>query len=96
MSTLPRSIKYANSRRFGKIGWIKPLINVMFASSLDAVNYQLDQVMGDKYMRIQSQLKIASAEMDDTTPKNIDHLQQEAYEMVENNQAIIDEFCNIC
>jgi patatin-like phospholipase/acyl hydrolase len=90
-----RSIKYANSRRFGKIGWIKPLINVMFASSLDAVNYQLDQVMGDKYMRIQSQLKIASAEMDDTTPKNIEHLQQEAYEMVENNQAIIDEICKI-
>lgn len=29
-----RSIKYANSRRFGKIGWVKPLLNVMFASGL--------------------------------------------------------------
>ncbi|MBD0392233.1 patatin-like phospholipase family protein [Wolbachia endosymbiont of Pentalonia nigronervosa] len=91
-----RSIEYANSRRFGKISWIKPLINVMFASGLDCVDYQLEQVMGDKYIRIQSQLKIASAEMDDTTPQNIEHLQQEAYEMVENNQAIIDELCNIC
>ncbi|TLW89210.1 patatin-like phospholipase family protein, partial [Wolbachia endosymbiont of Drosophila santomea] len=54
----------ANSRRFGKIGWIKPLLNVMFASSLDAVNYQLDQVIADKYIRIQSQLKIASPDMD--------------------------------
>ncbi|RDD34793.1 patatin-family protein [Wolbachia endosymbiont of Cylisticus convexus] len=35
-----RSIEYANSKRFGKIGWIKPLLHVMFASSLDAVNYQ--------------------------------------------------------
>ncbi len=35
-----RSIRYSNSRKFGKIGWIKPLLNVMFASNLDAVNYQ--------------------------------------------------------
>ncbi len=59
----------ANSRRFGKIGWIKPLLNVMFASSLDAVNYQLDQVIADKYIRIQSQLKIASPDMDNITSK---------------------------
>jgi patatin-like phospholipase/acyl hydrolase len=62
-----RSIKYANSRRFGKIGWIKPLLHVMFSSSLDAVNYKLDQVIADKYIRIQSQLKIASSDMDNIT-----------------------------
>ncbi len=39
-----RSIEYANSKRFGKIGWIKPLLNVMFASGLDCVNYQMNQV----------------------------------------------------
>ncbi|TLW86567.1 patatin-like phospholipase family protein, partial [Wolbachia endosymbiont of Drosophila santomea] len=59
-----RSIRYSNSRKFGKIGWIKPLLNVMFASNLDAVNYQLNQVIADKYIRIQSQLKIASPDMD--------------------------------
>ncbi|MFP3015713.1 MAG: patatin-like phospholipase family protein [Wolbachia sp.] len=71
-----RSIRYSNSRRFGKIGWIKPLLNVMFASSLDAVNYQLDQVIADKYIRIQSQLKIASPDMDNITSKNIKSLQE--------------------
>ncbi|MFP3024119.1 MAG: patatin-like phospholipase family protein, partial [Wolbachia sp.] len=49
-----RSIKYANSRKFGKIGWVKPLLNVMFASGLDCVDYQLEQVIDDKYIRIQS------------------------------------------
>ncbi|WP_374699410.1 patatin-like phospholipase family protein [Wolbachia endosymbiont (group A) of Limnophora tigrina] len=87
-----KSIKYANSRRFGKIGWIKPLLNVMFASSLDAVNYQLDQVIGDKYIRIQSQLKVASFEMDNITSKNIKCLQQEASEMIGENQELIDKF----
>ncbi|WP_341810159.1 MULTISPECIES: patatin-like phospholipase family protein [unclassified Wolbachia] len=85
----------ANSRRFGKIGWIKPLLNVMFASSLDAVNYQLDQVIADKYIRIQSQLKIASADIDNITSKNIKFLQQEANAMIEDNQEAIDRFCNI-
>ncbi len=34
--------------------------------------------MGDKYIRIQSQLKIASAEIDNTTAKNIKDLKKEA------------------
>ncbi len=90
-----RSIEYANSRKFGKIGWVKPLLHVMFASSLDSVNYQLDQVIGDKYIRIQSQLKIASPDMDNITSKNIKSLQQEAKAMVEGNQKVIDKFCDI-
>ncbi|WCR53153.1 MAG: hypothetical protein PG981_000175 [Wolbachia endosymbiont of Ctenocephalides orientis wCori] len=57
------SIKYLRLKRFGKISWIKPLINVMFASGLDCVNYQLDQIINNSYIRIQSQLKIASTEM---------------------------------
>ncbi|WP_143689001.1 patatin-like phospholipase family protein [Wolbachia endosymbiont of Nilaparvata lugens] len=88
-----RSIEYANSKRFGKIGWIKPLLHVMFASSLDAVNYQLDQVIADKYIRIQSQLKIASSDMDNITSKNIKSLQQEANAMIEDNQKMIEKFC---
>ncbi|WP_353280187.1 patatin-like phospholipase family protein [Wolbachia endosymbiont (group B) of Silvanus unidentatus] len=88
-----RSIEYANSKRFGKIGWIKPLLNVMFASSLDAVNYQLNQVIADKYIRIQSQLKIASPDMDNITSKNIKSLQEEAKAMIEDNQKVIEKFC---
>src|SRR6266576_4181426 len=89
-----RSIEYANSKRFGKIEWIKPLLNVMFASSLDAVNYQLDQVIGSRYLRIQSQLKIASPDMDNITSKNIKSLQQEANAMIEDNQKLIDKLCD--
>ncbi len=39
----------------------------MFASGLDCVDYQLEQVIDDKYIRIQSQLKVASTEMDNIT-----------------------------
>ncbi|MCM1002675.1 patatin-like phospholipase family protein, partial [Wolbachia pipientis] len=50
---LSNRVKYM---KLGKIAWIKPLLNVMFASSLDVVNYQLSNVMDDRYIRIQSQL----------------------------------------
>ncbi len=83
----------ANSRRLGKISWIKPLLHVIFSSSLDAVNYQLDQVIADKYIRIQSQLKIAPPDMDNITSKNIRSLQQEAKTMIEDNQELIEKFC---
>ncbi len=89
---LSNRMKY---RKLGKIAWIKPLLNVMFASSLDVVNYQLGNVMDDRYIRIQSQLTIASAEMDNVTPKNIKCLQQEANAMIEGNQKVIDKFCDI-
>ncbi len=55
----------------------------------------LDNVMDDRYIRIQSQLTIASAEMDNITSKNIKCLQQEAEAMIEDNQEAIDRFCNI-
>ncbi|WP_143688890.1 patatin-like phospholipase family protein [Wolbachia endosymbiont of Laodelphax striatellus] len=90
-----RSIEYANSKRFGKIGWIKPLLNVMFASGPDCVNYQMNQVIGNRYVRIQSQLKLASADMDNITSKNIKFLQQEAKAMIEDNQKVIEKFCDI-
>ena len=82
-------------KRLGKISWIKPLLNVMFASSLDVVNYQMSNVMDDKYIRIQSQLTIASAEMDNVTPKNIKFLQHEANAMIEENQKVVDKFCDV-
>ncbi|WP_405197731.1 MULTISPECIES: hypothetical protein [unclassified Wolbachia] len=44
---------------------------------------------------IQSQLKVALAEMDNITPKNIKCLQQEANAMIEDHQEVIDRFCNI-
>ncbi|NGZ20107.1 MULTISPECIES: patatin-like phospholipase family protein [unclassified Wolbachia] len=89
---LSNRIKY---RKLGKIAWIKPLLDVMFASSLDVVNYQMSNVMDDKYIRIQSHLTIASAEMDNVTPKNIKFLQKEANAMIEDNQKVVDKFCDI-
>lgn len=92
---LSNPIKYINSKRFGKIAWVKPLLNVMFGSGLDVVNYQLDNIIDDRYLRIQSQLKMASVEMDNVTAKNMKYLQQEARLMIKSNNKVIDVFCEM-
>ncbi|MFP3022646.1 MAG: patatin, partial [Wolbachia sp.] len=51
--------------------------------------------IGSKYLRIQSQLKIASPDMDNITSKNIKSLQQEAKAMIKNNQELIYKFCDV-
>ncbi|WP_254229440.1 patatin-like phospholipase family protein [Wolbachia pipientis] len=89
------SIQYKKSKRLGKVSWVKPFINVMFDSGLDCVNYQMEEVMNDKYFRLQSKLTIASSKMDDTTLKNIKDLKQEAQAMIEYNQNVIEKFCNL-
>lgn len=90
---LSNPIKYISSKRFGKIAWVKPLLNVMFGSSLDVVNYQLKNIIDDQYLRVQSQLTIASPYMDNTTAKNIKYLQQEAHLMIKSHA--IDKFCSM-
>ncbi|MDR1139191.1 MAG: patatin-like phospholipase family protein [Rickettsiales bacterium] len=91
---LSRPIEYINSKRLGMISWIKPLISILFTSGLDEVNYQLDKIMGNRYIRIQSQLKVASIEMDNTTPENMQRLKQEAKAMIKHNREAIDKFCD--
>ncbi|MFP3022007.1 MAG: patatin, partial [Wolbachia sp.] len=39
--------------------------------------------------------KIASPDMDNITSKNIKSLQQEAKAMIEDNQELIDKFCDV-
>ncbi|WCR54448.1 MAG: hypothetical protein PG981_001470 [Wolbachia endosymbiont of Ctenocephalides orientis wCori] len=92
---LSNPIKYINSKRFGKIAWVKPLLNVIFGSSLDVVNYQLKNIIDDQYLRIQSQLRVASPDLDNAGTKNIKLLQQEAQVVIECNQEGIDKFCTI-
>ncbi|WP_339048530.1 patatin-like phospholipase family protein [Candidatus Mesenet endosymbiont of Phosphuga atrata] len=88
-------ITYASSEEFGKVTWVKHLLNILYSSESDSTDYQLNEIMNNRYIRIQSQLKIASHALDDVTPQNIQNLKQEAQIMIESNQKAIDDFCQI-
>ena len=67
----------------------------MFYSELAFVDYVLKQTIGDNYIRIQSELKLASNEMDNITMKNIELLQEESIQIVEDNKELIERFCRV-
>lgn len=89
-------ISGVNAKNDGKICWIQPLLRLsLFAATGDAIQYQLKELMGDSYIKIQSYLTVASAEIDDASAQNMQNLVQEAQLMIEQNMEKINDFCRM-
>ena len=83
---LIRPIPYDEAKDWGKAGWMLPVLSCMFDGVSDAVNYQLCQILGDKYIRFQTSLSIASDDMDDVTVGNIENLTSESQKLIRTHK----------
>ena len=93
---LTKPIPYDEAAGWGAVGWIKPLIDIMFSGMEGTVEYELNQLFPDVVqLRLQTSLEGVSQVMDDTSPKNIEDLQKAALRTVEANKAKIDNICKI-
>ncbi len=92
---LTRPIRYDDARGWGLIEWAIPILNVVFDGVNDAVDYQLTQILGDKFYRFQTRLDIASDDMDNASKANIEALYMEATNLIKNNDKRLDEICSI-
>lgn len=89
---LNRSIAYSSAKNWGKIEWISPLLDCMFDGVSDAVDYQMNMMLGDDYYRIQtSELDDDTQELDNVSPENLKKLKSIADKMVKNNKTVLDE-----
>jgi len=79
---LVRPIPYEEAKDWGKIGWMIPVLGCMFDGVSDAANYQMNLLLGDNYIRLQSKLSTASDDMDNATKGNITLLTQEAKKLI--------------
>ena len=61
----------------------------MFDGVSDAANYQMNQLLGDNYVRLQTSLSIASDDMDNASKGNIALLTQEAKKLIRINKNVI-------
>ncbi len=90
-------ITYSTAKGWGLIGWARQIIPVMMDSVSEAVDYELDAVLGRaatrQHFRLQPRLTIASNEMDDTTPQNLENLKLEAEEFLRKNAPMIQTIC---
>ena len=80
--SLTDPISLSTARGWGDIGWARPVIDIALDGQSDAVDYQLDQVLGDAHHRLQVPLTKASDRLDDARPENIAALEEHGRELV--------------
>lgn len=90
---LTRSIPYGDALDWGKVEWLSPLLSCMFDGVADAANYQMNMFLGENYIRLQTDLTIASDDMDNASGGNIENLKAEAEKLIANQQGEIEKVC---
>ena len=81
---LTRALPYSEARHWGLAGWGRKILDVVFDGVSDTVDYQLAQILGDRYHRFQTKLESASDEMDDASDQNVQNLKLEGEALIEN------------
>jgi predicted acylesterase/phospholipase RssA len=92
---LIRPISYSEAKGWGKAGWVLPLLGCMFDGMADAVNYQMKTFLGERYVRLQTDLSIASDDMDNITASNIAALKLEAEKLIRTHRRELDLVCTL-
>lgn len=87
---LVRRIDYEDARDWGRLGWALPLLSCMFDGVADAADYQMRTLLGDNYIRLQTDLVTASDDMDNVTKSNIESLIKEARKLIRSHKHQID------
>lgn len=70
-----RPIDVASAREWGALEWVTPIIDVLFDGNADAVDYIVQQLVGDGYFRLQTPLTIGLDDLDDVSDTNIQALE---------------------
>lgn len=80
---LTEPIRYEDARGWGRLEWVRPLIDVIFDGVSDSVDYELRQLLSEEsYARIQTRLEDANGELDDASPGNVRALVREGERLV--------------
>lgn len=86
-------IPHSKSARWGLVEWARPLIDVVFDGVSDTVDYEVRQLLGDGYVRLQRKLDHASDALDDASASNLEALAEQAQAMIAEESAALDAVC---
>ena len=89
-----RPLPYSEVKHWGALAWARPILDVVFDGVADTTDFELDQLLPERaYKRLQTELLLASDDLDDATASNLTALQQEADRLVTERAADLDELC---
>jgi patatin-like phospholipase/acyl hydrolase len=92
---LIRPISYDKSKNWGKAEWVVPLLSCMFDGMADAADYQMKMLLDDKYVRLQTNLSVASDDLDNVTANNLENLILESQKLIRTHRQAIDMVCSL-
>lgn len=89
-----RRIPYQRAKDWGKVEWASPILDVVFDGVSATTEYQLAQILAeDDYVRLQTELTIASDDMDDTGAENLKKLREQAEKLIATEAERIAHVC---
>jgi len=92
-------IRYKQAQGWGLLGWAKQIVPVMMDSVSEAVDYELDWIVGtsatSKHYRLQPKLIDVSNEMDNASPENMAKLRALAERYLKEHSTLVNEICGI-
>lgn len=88
---LTRPYNHKKTKKWGIVAWIKPLLSCMFDGVSEAADYQMGYFLNSpsetRFFRLQVELEPASDDIDDTSPENMQRLQNEAKQLITQEDA---------
>ena len=86
-----RRREYEEIKDWGLLQWARPILDVVFDGTSDAVDYQLRQVLGEgRYWRLQIELDKAGDDLDDASERNLVALRERAEQLLRQSSADLD------
>lgn len=92
---LTRPIAFGEARTWGSALWVMSLLDCMFDGVSKAADHQMQLFLGERYQRLQTSLESASDDMDDASEENIRNLKRTARELINVNEAVLEQFFEI-
>jgi patatin-like phospholipase/acyl hydrolase len=78
---------------WGQLGWARPVLDMVFDGVADTIDFEAGTLMGERYVRLQTALRIASDDLDDASEANLVHLRQEAEALIAASEPELDRVC---
>jgi patatin-like phospholipase/acyl hydrolase len=79
---LTHPLPWKEVRDWGALEWARPVIDIILDGQSDTVDFQLGEVLADRYWRVQTELRRASDHLDDATEDNLVALCEEGQALV--------------
>jgi len=90
-----RRYTFAETRWWGQLEWARPVLDMVFDGVADTIEFEAGTLMGDRYVRLQTELERASDDLDDASASNLADLRAEAEQLIAASCPQLDRVCAI-